>query len=190
MSTAGTDVAEPVGHDRLADRVALESLFRSYRRDLTRYFLRRHATMEEAADLVQEVYCRLAARPGIATLQFQKAFLFRTADNLLKDRRRQIKTRHTFDHIPLEPEALSSTEASQEQQICGQQELALLRTAILEMAPRCRQVFLLHRLDNMSYPEIARHCAISVSMVEKHISRALAICRARLRGEPPTLQDR
>jgi DNA-directed RNA polymerase specialized sigma24 family protein len=37
-------------------------------------------------------------------------------------------------------------------------------------------VFLLSRASDMTYPEIAAHCGISVKMVEKHISRAIAAC--------------
>ena len=35
---------------------------------------------------------------------------------------------------------------------------------------------LLSRASDMTYPEIATHCGISVKMVEKHISRAIAAC--------------
>jgi DNA-directed RNA polymerase specialized sigma24 family protein len=42
-------------------------------------------------------------------------------------------------------------------------------------------VFLLSRTQLMTYPEIALHCGISLKMVEKHISRALAICAKELR---------
>jgi RNA polymerase sigma-70 factor (ECF subfamily) len=34
----------------------------------------------------------------------------------------------------------------------------------------------------MSYPQIARHCGISVKAVEKHISRALQALRQCLAG--------
>ena len=35
----------------------------------------------------------------------------------------------------------------------------------------------------MSYPQIARHCGISVKAVEKHVSRALQALRACLTAE-------
>jgi RNA polymerase sigma-70 factor (ECF subfamily) len=34
----------------------------------------------------------------------------------------------------------------------------------------------------MTYPEIASHCGISVKMVEKQISRALAACLKKVGG--------
>jgi RNA polymerase sigma-70 factor (ECF subfamily) len=37
-------------------------------------------------------------------------------------------------------------------------------------------------MNEMTYPEIARHCGISVKMVEKHISHALAACMAKVKA--------
>jgi len=48
------------------------------------------------------------------------------------------------------------------------------------LPPKCRQVFLLSRAQRMTYPQIAVHCGISVKMVEKHISHALAICMKKV----------
>ena len=42
------------------------------------------------------------------------------------------------------------------------------------------QIYLLNRIEGMSYTEIADHCDISVKAVEKHISKALKLLRERL----------
>jgi RNA polymerase sigma-70 factor (ECF subfamily) len=35
----------------------------------------------------------------------------------------------------------------------------------------------------MTYPQIARHCGISVKMVEKHVSHALAVCLQKISSD-------
>lgn len=40
------------------------------------------------------------------------------------------------------------------------------------------------RVKRMTYPEIARQLGISVKMVEKHISHALAVCLKKVGGGP------
>ncbi len=60
------------------------------------------------------------------------------------------------------------------------EELDRVLAAIDELTPRCREVFLLHRFSHSAYPEIARDFGISVKMVEKYISTALARCADRV----------
>jgi RNA polymerase sigma factor (sigma-70 family) len=71
---------------------------------------------------------------------------------------------------------------SAEREIEARQDVELLYQAIAELPPKCQQVFLLSRVRKMTYPEIARHCGISPKAVEKHVSRALAICAQKVGG--------
>ena len=52
----------------------------------------------------------------------------------------------------------------------------------LRLSPLTQEIFLLHRFDQMSYPEIARIKGLSVKTVESHISKALAALRRGRRG--------
>jgi len=65
---------------------------------------------------------------------------------------------------------------SPEREVLATQTLDLLLETIEQLPPKCKQVFLLSRASDMTYPEIADHCGISVKSVEKHISRAIAAC--------------
>ncbi len=49
-----------------------------------------------------------------------------------------------------------------------------LERAMATMDRRSRAIFLAHRLDALSYEEIARRIGISVARVERHIARAIA----------------
>ena len=51
------------------------------------------------------------------------------------------------------------------------------RRALLALPPKTRRIFLMHRLQQMSYCEIAEHFGISNQGVEYHMMRALARCR-------------
>lgn len=55
-----------------------------------------------------------------------------------------------------------------------------IEKAMAEMPPQCRRVFELRRLDGHSHAEIVARLGISAKMVERHLTRALRICRARL----------
>jgi RNA polymerase sigma-70 factor (ECF subfamily) len=55
-----------------------------------------------------------------------------------------------------------------------------IHTTVEGMPPRCREVFLLLRTQALTYAEVAVILGISPKTVEIHMSRALAILRARL----------
>lgn len=147
--------------------------------ELSRFLSRRVATTDTADDLTQEVFTRLAERgEQIEDIRHPRGYLYRSAKNLVIERWRlsgeQVAGR-------FEEEALASdTEGSPETILQQRQTLALMMTAIEELPPRCREVFLLHRFDGLSYPQIAEQLDISVSAVEKQMMRAMKACRNAL----------
>jgi len=126
---------------------------------------------EDVADVVQESIARLLRYRDQEPPEAWAALLYRIAINVTRDRARRDR------HAPIgDSETHIETAAaddSPEQHAIDQQALARVRAAILRLPPRCRAVYLMNRVDGMSYPEIARRCGISVKAVEKHISHAL-----------------
>jgi RNA polymerase sigma-70 factor (ECF subfamily) len=64
----------------------------------------------------------------------------------------------------------------QERQELGQKALAGL-------PPRCREVFILHRLENLTYRQIAKQLDISPRTVEHHVANAVFHLRKALSPE-------
>jgi len=75
---------------------------------------------------------------------------------------------------------LPSRHADPERIVAGKEEIEYLSQAIAELPPKCRHVFLLHKVRGKSHREIAAHLGISQNMVEKHIIKGMAHCRQRL----------
>jgi len=92
------------------------------------------------------------------------------------DHGRAALARHHSRHSQIDDVELTSELPSPERDVLASQTLDLLLETIEQLPPKCKQVFLLSRASDMTYPEIAAHCGISVKMVEKHISRAIAAC--------------
>ncbi|MBN8808259.1 MAG: hypothetical protein J0I47_08480 [Sphingomonas sp.] len=53
-------------------------------------------------------------------------------------------------------------------------QLEAMQAALMARPRFTREVFLAHRIDDMSYDEIARRTGVSVRRVEREISRAIA----------------
>lgn len=160
-----------------------ERFLRERRQPLLRFLLRMKVNEPDAQDIVQESLSRLLRYRESEPAQAWQALLYRIAINILRDRARQARgegTRMTQDvsiEVALD---VVSTDASPEQHASDRQALARLKAAILELPPRCRQAYLLNRIEGMTYPEIARRNGTSLKAVEKHISRALRLLRGHL----------
>ncbi len=138
-------------------------------------FLRlRVANEEDARDAAQESLLRLLRYRDTAFESEWKPLLYRIAINVVGEQFRRGSVRQVARHVPIDGLELVSEEPTQEDLVARGQQEALLRAAILALPPRWRQVYLLSRMQGMTYAQIARHCGISVKTVEKHMTQALA----------------
>jgi RNA polymerase sigma factor (sigma-70 family) len=155
---------------------------REHREPLIAFLRKSAATHEDAQDIAQETMMRML-RYRDQPAEALKILMYRIAINALNDRGRRQKTRHAPEHVSLDEDyhALPSQEPTHDQRVATEQELALVRAAIMQLPMRSRQIYLLNRINGMSYTQIARHCGISVKAVEKNIGRALALLRARMK---------
>lgn len=149
-----------------------------------RSFLRKRLRNDdEVDDAVQETSLRLFRYQAQHAVESPAALLYRVAEGVAADFSRRAQARRASAHCALEDVELLSEEPSPEQLATAGQDLARLVDALERLSPRCQDVFVLSRMEGMSYPEIAVRCGISVKMVEKYMSRALAELRKRA-GDP------
>ena len=162
------------------DRSKLLSLLVAHYDELRGSLMRRFGSAGAASDTLHDTYVRLQRLQTVPDLDNPRAYLFRVANNIALDRLRTARReeRHLVADELAQEEA--STEPSAEVVLEQKERLRLLAVAIEELPPRCREVFLLHKIDGLSHGQIAERLGISRSMVEKHVMKALAHCRDRL----------
>jgi RNA polymerase sigma factor (sigma-70 family) len=145
---------------------------------LHEYLVRNTRSQHDAEDLAQEVYLRLARMRCLAAIDDQRAFVFRAAKNLLRDRFRRAQTRSKRD----EPEsvALNLSDLSSEPSLVFEslEMLEQLEQVLDSLKATTRRAFLRHRVEQCAHVEIAAEMGVSISMVEKHVKTATAALRA------------
>lgn len=150
---------------------------------LRRFVRARVANRQDAEDVIQEAYLRVLRYSAEHAVEDRERLLFTAAKNLAVDSRRRQRAREktAADCVVI---AISADDwPSSDEVIDARQRLRRVEAAIALLPPRCREVFLMHRLDGMSYSQIARSRGISVSAVEKHIARACLLIDAKVNGE-------
>lgn len=147
---------------------------------LRRRLLRQLGSVDAAEDAAQETFLRMLRYQAVENPGERRALLFRVAASVVADRYRHTKSRRANDHCAIEDQELVSDAPQPDRHLANHQNLVLLQRAILALPPRCREVFLLHRFDGLSYRDIASRFGTSERTVENQISHALAVCRRAL----------
>lgn len=163
---------ESVGNpDAGAVQPRLELLYRDQAPRLTRRLRAQLNSSEDARDLVQDAFTRLLGSTRRESLDRPEAFLNRIVRNLLIDRSRRLASR--AQHVPIDRGAEPVVRPTQADGIELAETQARYRAAVAALPERMRTVFLLHRIDGLSYKAIAGELGISTRTVEWHVAEAI-----------------
>ena len=161
----------------------IRDLFREHNAALLKFLTHKLSNPDEAADVAQSAFQKMLSVTEPERLENAKSYLYQTAMNLAIDRIRKSQRRdghlRSLANESTDREDLRSP--SPENLIITRQELARVNQSIDELPEKCRQAFLMHRGQQMTYGEIGNTLGVSVSMVEKYIIRALKHLRENLK---------
>lgn len=154
--------------------VSLDTLYREEAPRLLRSLTRRTADRDDARDMVHEIFCRVArlGAGGSLRLDRPQAYLGRIATNLLRDRAKQASRHMAASHFPADEGQIAGTD--QQRLLESRDMLMRVEAAMLKLRPKTREIFMAHRIDGLSYAEIAERTGLTVKGVEKQMSKAIA----------------
>lgn len=158
--------------------------------------LRRAASTAEADldDVVSEALVRAYGTADWVNIADGRHYLFRIARNVMIDQARR-SALIAFDS--LEDAGGHEPDRRTEAAISARDELRQAQRAIEAMPPQCRRVFMLRRVHERSIAEIAAEMELSISTVEKHLGKAVALLARAMaeieegsfdRGRPATAE--
>lgn len=164
--------------DETSRRALIASLFHENNQALLRFLVSKLHSEQEARDVAQEAYVRILNLDTPEVVSHLRAYLFKTAANIAIDRlrTRAVETRvlglDFFDEPPKEPDPGRSLAASQE--------LKIIEGALQELPAKCRQSFLLRRIEGMSSSQISKVLNVPERTVRHYIVEAIVHCQRRL----------
>jgi len=163
-----------VNETALRQPLGLESVFLEHQRRVFRAAFRITGNAQDAEDVLQTVFLRLARQGDAASLANPSSYLYRAAVNAGLD---LLRARRERSNVALE-EAHGSADGpgKRPDQVHEAAELrAWLRQAIAGLPPRAAEVFALHHLEGLENKEIARALGLS------RVAVAVTLHRARYR---------
>jgi RNA polymerase sigma-70 factor (ECF subfamily) len=165
---------------------------------LSRYLMLRGATADEAEDILQEIYLKLST-DKIGPVAEPRAYLYRMTNNHFLGSRRTAGRRTRREEAWVEAHSGEEREIDEqpsvESHLIAREQLAILQRVLDGLPERTRTIFRRFRIDGEPQRQIAADIGISVSAVEKHLTRAYeAISDAKLRldgdrSDPRHLRD-
>ncbi|MDT0644529.1 RNA polymerase sigma-70 factor [Zunongwangia sp. F363] len=156
------------------DGKALEEIFNKYWKRLFSYAYKIYAEEEICEDIVQEVFISLWKKAGTSKILHLESYLLHAIKYKVAKHIRNLK----FDHTNLE--ILNNAPSAVEKGLEYTELEEKIHSEIGKLPPKCRQIFILSRFENLSNDEIARKHDISIRTVETHISYALKYLRSRV----------
>lgn len=123
---------------------------------------------------------RLACYERNQPVEKPDAFLMRAALNLSIDAYRLRQSRG--EEVVLEEQVLLDLSPDAEAVLLAKERVVRLSVCLSRLGERTREIFLAHRIDGLSYQEIAREHHLSVSTVERHVAKALLLLTAWMEG--------
>ncbi|WP_104494416.1 RNA polymerase sigma factor [Paracoccus denitrificans] len=164
------------------ERTGIDWLFCTHRGDVSSYLARMLRDPDLAEDLTQDAFlrCCTALQSG-GRPENLRGYLYRIARNIAVDHLRLQKRRRTDmpgDHVLA---AIADPRPGQERWMIDRERLKVFLRALAALPDKTQRIFVLHRIQRLSYREVARHMELSESSVQKHLARALLEVTRRLR---------
>lgn len=163
------------------DREQLLTAFDEHRDALFGYLARQFGNTSLAEDIVQETWLRIASQRVAEGIGNPRAYLFRIATNIGTDHQRH---QNMGIEIPGDEQTLEqvpSMTCDPARSIEAHSELQHLLAIVDSLPPRCREVFMLCRVQGLSHAEVAERLGISKSTVVGQMVKAIARLEEGLR---------
>ncbi|MEN2786921.1 RNA polymerase sigma factor [Sphingomonas qilianensis] len=167
--------------EAVAQHHRLDEVAAQLRAPLTRFFQRRAGPGEDTEDLVQDVFSRLAGQ-DLANIENIQGYIFQVASNILRDRARRASVRSVICSPPDDFDVADEAGFSPERILQSREALQMMVSALNELPENVRTVFCRYHLEGVAQVDIARQLGLSLSSVEKRMSRANSHLLHRLRA--------
>lgn len=154
-----------------------KSIFDEYYTPIKNFLYYKSGDIDLSEDITQDVFVKLWDKREEVQQETVKSYLYTIANNMLLNKIRHNKVVMTF----AERNKTHQEEQSPEFALEEKEFKVELERVISAMPEKQREVFLMNRIEEMTYKEIADRLELSVKAVEKRMHGALGHIREHIK---------
>ena len=164
--------------NNVCEENTFKQLFKSLSAPLRNFLIYRGSDTEQANDLVQEAFVKLWENCKKVVPEKAKSYLYTLASNAFKNEIAHAKVKLKYSNSA--DVSTGKTIETPEFKLEEAEFKERLERAISELPATQRDVFLMNRIDKMTYREIADTLGVSVKAIEKRMGKALKQLRSKI----------
>jgi RNA polymerase sigma-70 factor (ECF subfamily) len=174
-----SDLWEAILHDNTK---AFETLFERYWSDVYSTAFSYLKDKEACSEIVQDIFLNIWQKRNEFKITSFKSYLTSAARYHVYKHLKAKKTSailyiEDYDHIKIKSPGISHADTNMEYLELEQS----VETSLHDLPKRCREIFILSRMNNLTNDEIAQQLGISKRTVENQITHALKFLRSLLK---------
>jgi RNA polymerase sigma-70 factor (family 1) len=153
-----------------------DRIFKDWYYQLRNYIYYKSGDMQVAEDIVQDTFLKIWEKRDSIRIVTAKSLLYKMATNIFLNRLDHNKVHLKFTEEYSINEYSSPPDFEMEMKEFDER----LKRSLSELDEKNRVVFLMNRLDNLTYREIAENLGLSQKAVEKRMGKALIFLKEKL----------
>lgn len=166
----------PLGNHSKEEIAKFRSIFDLYYETIRSFAYYKTGDVDLADDIVQEVFLKLWSNLKDVKEETVKALLYTIASNTIKNHFKHQKVVFNFQKQDQNNNIEDEADSNLRQEELNRK----LQDTLAEIPEKAREVFLMNRIEGLTYVDIAERLGLSVKAIEKRMSEALSILRSRI----------
>jgi RNA polymerase sigma-70 factor (family 1) len=162
---------------KTSEQELFKKYFNTYYKPIRNYLYYKCGDVDVADDTVQQVFMKLWEVRDTIKPETVKALLYSIATNALLNHFKHQKVVYNFVATQISEEQVSESADFDLQQNEFKEKL---QRVLDKMPEKTREIFLMNRIEELKYSEIAERLDLSVKAIEKRMHQALEIVRENI----------
>jgi len=158
------------------DQTQFDQIFNNWYDPIRNYIYYKSGNLFVAEDIAQDTFLKIWEKKHEIKIETVKQLLYAIANNLFLNRLDHQKVQFKF----IDSYQRNNFAEAPDFELEMKQFDERLQNALAQLDEKRRSVFLMNRIDNLTYNQIAENLGLTVKAVEKRMEKALAFLRKQI----------